>query len=50
MMSLLETALEELSYWHKVRRGNWYEVIKSYNKGFSWEKDRERGQNGTGVF
>ncbi|WP_343354079.1 hypothetical protein V3I05_03960 [Helicobacter mastomyrinus] len=36
------TALEELNYWHKVRKGNWYEVIKSYNKGFSWEKDKER--------
>ena len=35
-------ALEELSYWHKVRKGNWYEVIKSYNKGFSWEKDKAR--------
>ena len=39
-----QTALEELSYWHKVRKGNWYEVIKSYNKGFSWEKDRERNK------
>lgn len=37
-----QSALEELSYWHKVRNGNWYEVIKSYNKGFSWEKDKER--------
>ena len=36
------TALEELNYWHRVRKGNWYEVIKSYNKGFSWEKDKER--------
>lgn len=35
-------ALDELLYWHSVRKGNWYEVIKSYNKGFSWEKDRER--------
>ncbi|MCX2717932.1 hypothetical protein OQH61_09325 [Helicobacter sp. MIT 21-1697] len=38
----LQSALEELSYWHKVRKGNWYEVIKSYNKGFSWEKNKER--------
>ncbi|RDU59620.1 hypothetical protein CQA63_05940 [Helicobacter marmotae] len=37
-----QSALEELSYWHRVRKGNWYEVIKSYNKGFSWEKDKER--------
>lgn len=37
-----EVALDELLYWQKVRNGNWKEVIKSYNKGFSWEKDRER--------
>ena len=45
-----QTALEELSYWHKVRRGNWYEVIKSYNKGFSWEKDRERDKMAQAYF
>lgn len=39
-----QTALEELSYWQKVRKGNWYEVIKSYNKGFSWEKDKKRNK------
>ena len=39
-----QSALEELNYWHKVRKGNWYEVIKSYNKGFSWEKDKERNK------
>ena len=45
-----QTALEELSYWHKVRKGNWYEVIKSYNKGFSWEKDRERDKMAQAYF
>lgn len=39
-----QTALDELNYWQKVRNGNWYEVIKSYNKGFSWEKDKERNK------
>lgn len=39
-----QTALEELNYWQKVRKGNWYEVIKSYNKGFSWEKDKKRNK------
>ncbi len=39
-----QSALDELNYWAKVRNGNWYEVIKSYNKGFSWEKDRERNK------
>lgn len=37
-----QVALDELLYWHKVRNGNWKEIIKSYNKGFSWEKDSER--------
>lgn len=37
-----KSALEELEYWHKARKGNWYEVIKSYNKGFSWDKDSGR--------
>lgn len=45
-----QSAFEELSYWHKVRKGNWYEVIKSYNKGFSWEKDRERDKMAQAYF
>ncbi|WP_238700323.1 hypothetical protein [Helicobacter jaachi] len=44
------TALEELTYWYKVRKGNWYEVIKSYNKGFSWEKDKERDKMAIAYF
>lgn len=45
-----QSAFEELSYWYKVRKGNWYEVIKSYNKGFSWEKDRERDKMAQAYF
>lgn len=45
-----QSAFEELSYWHKVRKGNWYEVIKSYNKGFSWEKDKERDKMAQAYF
>lgn len=37
-------ALEELLYWKKVRKGNWKEIIKSYNKGFSWEKSKGRNE------
>lgn len=37
-------ALDELLYWHKVREGNWQKIIKSYNKGFSWEKDSQRNK------
>ena len=46
----LQSALDELSYWHKVRKGNWYEVIKFYNKGFSWETNKERNQMAQGYF
>lgn len=37
-------ALEELLYWKKIRKGNWKEMIKSYNKGFSWEKSKGRNK------
>lgn len=33
-----KVAIDELLYWDKVREGNWKEIIKSYNKGYSWEK------------
>lgn len=39
-----QIALEELLYWKKIRKGNWKEMIKSYNKGFSWEKNRSRNK------
>ncbi|WP_231860259.1 hypothetical protein [Helicobacter himalayensis] len=37
-----QVALDELLYWGKVRDWHWQQVVKSYNKGFSWEKDKER--------
>lgn len=37
-------ALDELLYWDKVRNGNWKDMIKSYNKGFSWEKSARANQ------
>ncbi|RAX54611.1 hypothetical protein CCY99_02275 [Helicobacter sp. 16-1353] len=33
-----KVAIDELMYWDKVRDGNWKNIVKSYNKGFSWEK------------
>ncbi|RDU68823.1 hypothetical protein CQA62_05400 [Helicobacter cholecystus] len=39
-----QIALEELLYWKKIRKNNWKAMIKSYNKGFSWEKNRTRNQ------
>lgn len=35
-------AIEQLQYWKKVHNGDWEKVIKSYNKGFSWQKDKEK--------
>ncbi|CAE09369.1 conserved hypothetical protein [Wolinella succinogenes] len=34
-------AISELKYWEKVHQGNWERMIKSYNKGFSWQKDSQ---------
>lgn len=39
-----QIALEELLYWKKIRDGNWKNMIKSYNKGFSWEKSKGRNK------
>lgn len=33
-------ALDHLRYWSRVRRGDFKKIIKSYNKGFQWEKNR----------
>lgn len=33
-----KVAIDELLYWDKVRNGDWKNIVKSYNKGFSWEK------------
>lgn len=35
-------ALEELLYWKKIHKGHWKNIIKSYNKGFSWQKSKAR--------
>lgn len=35
-----QIALDELLYWKRIRKGNWKDMIKSYNKGFSWDKNR----------
>lgn len=37
-----QVALDELVYWGRVRDWHWQQVVKSYNKGFSWEKDKGR--------
>lgn len=39
-----KVAIDELLYWDKVRNGNWKDMIKSYNKGFSWEKNAKSNQ------
>lgn len=39
-----QIALEELLYWKKIRKNNWKAIIKSYNKGFSWENNPTRNK------
>ncbi|WP_095298575.1 hypothetical protein [Helicobacter sp. 12S02232-10] len=35
-----KVALDTLLYWQKRRDGNYKDMVKSYNKGFSWEKNK----------
>lgn len=34
-----QIALDNLQYWHKHHKGNYKNIIKSYNKGFKWQGD-----------
>ncbi|OBV29374.1 hypothetical protein BKN38_03785 [Helicobacter sp. CLO-3] len=34
-----QIALDNLIYWHKHHKGNYKNIIKSYNKGFKWQGD-----------
>ena len=36
-----QIALDTLLYWQKYHKGNHKNTIKSYNKGFEWQKDKE---------
>lgn len=36
--------LDHLRYWHKVRKGDFEKIIKSYNKGYSWEKNKNASE------
>lgn len=33
-------AILELKFWQKEHKGNWKNIIKSYNKGYSWKKSQ----------
>lgn len=35
-----QVALDSLMYWHRYHKGNYKNIIKSYNKGFKWERDK----------
>ncbi len=37
-------AISQLLYWKKAFNDDWDSVIKSYNKGFSWQKDKEKNK------
>ncbi len=34
-----EIAISELKFWEREHKGDWKKVVKSYNKGYSWQKD-----------
>ncbi|WP_276952242.1 hypothetical protein [Helicobacter rodentium] len=36
-----QIAITELKYWQKEHNGNWRNIIKSYNKGYSWQKSEQ---------
>lgn len=36
-----QIAITELKYWQKEHKGNWKNIIKSYNKGYSWQKNEQ---------
>lgn len=38
-------ALDNLLFWQKNRKGNYKNIIKSYNKGFSWEKNKSKNKS-----
>ncbi len=36
-----QIAITELKYWQREHKGNWKNIIKSYNKGYSWQKNEQ---------
>lgn len=32
-------AIVELKFWKREHKGNWKNIVKSYNKGYSWQKN-----------
>lgn len=36
-----QIAITELKYWQREHQGNWKNIIKSYNKGYSWQKNEQ---------
>ncbi|MGP1450279.1 MAG: hypothetical protein ACTTJS_04045 [Wolinella sp.] len=43
-------AISELKYWEKIHKGNWEKMIKSYNKGFSWQRDENANRLATAYY
>lgn len=43
-------ALDNLLYWQKVHKNNLKYMIKSYNKGYSWQKDRHKNKMANAYF
>jgi len=38
-------ALEELRFWNKIHSGNWKNIVKSYNRGFSWQSEKKANES-----
>ena len=34
-----QIAISELKFWDKIHKGNWRNIVKSYNKDYSWQKN-----------
>ncbi len=42
--------LDNLFYWDKIHKGNLEKVIKSYNRGFAWQKSRLANKSATAYY
>ncbi len=43
----VQIAIEELLFWNKVHEGNWKNIVKSYNRGYSWQTSKRADASAT---
>ena len=41
----IQIVLEELTFWERVHSGNWKNIVKSYNRGYSWQSSKKANQS-----